>query len=222
MTDKTKSWLPNPVGFCWKNRGKLAFANMSDTVTFPRPDDQEYVYTESQVLELVKAIAEDRDQAQAKAAKLADELEEANKEIEGQGSSIIRMGEILSDTIEALRGPAPPLTSWSTHDTATWAYRVVQERNHLLNAHKLINPPSDPLSPDIVRKLKPLQEASAKATQGDWFYTSYADNNDELVYRITPRESDKETDGYEDTIAELWSGEQDGEFGIEPEVILTK
>ena len=63
------------------------------------------------------------------AAKAERELAEARAEIEHLQTSVITCGKILNDTINGLRGSPPELHSWSTHDTADVAQRVVEERD---------------------------------------------------------------------------------------------
>ena len=68
------------------------------------------------------------------AAKAERELAEARAELALSEDLVNRLGKILNDTINVLRGLPPELHSWSTHDTAVWAARVVDERDEARNA----------------------------------------------------------------------------------------
>ena len=60
---------------------------------------------------------------------LRAELAEAEKELSLSEELVNRLGKILNDTINVLRGPPPELQSWSTHDTADVARGVVEARD---------------------------------------------------------------------------------------------
>ena len=72
------------------------------------------------------------------AAKAERELAEARAELALSEKLVNRLGKILKDTINVLRGLPPDLQSWSTHDTADVARRVVEERDEARNALKAL------------------------------------------------------------------------------------
>lgn len=67
--------------------------------------------------------------AKAEVSALQGELAEARAEADDTDTLVARMGDLLSRTAVALKGPEPPLTRWSTHDVPEVAATVVAQRD---------------------------------------------------------------------------------------------
>ncbi len=66
-----------------------------------------------------------------KVRKLKEELRDAREDIEEYDLLITRQGILLTDAVNALKGPPPPLTTWSHHDIAELAQQAVQRRTEM-------------------------------------------------------------------------------------------
>lgn len=64
-------------------------------------------------------------------ASLSAEITDLEVEIEEFDALLIRQGALLTETVNALKGPPPELTTWSHHDVAELARQAVQRRTEM-------------------------------------------------------------------------------------------